>query len=308
MLKEAKEKGPEEISAPPLFTKLDGVITSAATPSEVFFNNIRKNVKRDLPRFHHLPDFKKVKLFEQAIILVGGGPSINDEDTNAELKEYALKYPIVACGSSHDWLISQGIVPTYCTVCDPDAIAANYLTKPQKETIYLIATSCDEAVFKTLEGYQIYMWHCLSPDFVEKIVDIEPDFQAAAGGCTVGLRSIVLSIMLGYSNIHFFGFDSCIRGNQHHAYDFTDETETLGQIYPMKIGLGDVPEDRIYYCAGYQLAQAKHFHDFYTAYCQLFRPTFHGDGLLPAFINIVHKHAEKLQKELDKTSMIMVNS
>ena len=38
------------------------------------------------------------------------------------------------------------------------------------------------------------------------------------GGTTVGLLAMSLAFLRGFRKIHLYGFDSCYRGDEHHAY------------------------------------------------------------------------------------------
>lgn len=274
------------------FVNLGAVSTVAATPSDVSLNKIKTNIaKYSYPRLHHLKEFKKLK--NEKIALVGGGPSV--ENTYQKLKNFNN---IIACGSSHDWLVSKGINPTYATVCDPDPISANYYTNPVKGCNYLVSTACDEKVYEALKNYQITMWHCYSDDTLKELMKLEKNVEAVGGGCTVGLRSLSISLMLGYSDIHFFGFDSCLgEKDKHHAYNFTDEQEQLGEIYKIKFGMYDSIEGKEYRCAGYQLAQASNFHNFYKEFSGMFTPTFHGEGLLPDFMRMILKEDQRIKSK-----------
>jgi hypothetical protein len=111
-------------------------------------------------------------------------------------------------------------------------------------------------------------------------------------------------MMMGYTELHFFGFDSCmgISDDEHHAYPFTDVTkEFLGDIYQVKIGMGtgekDGPQPREYRVAGYQLAQAEHYKQMLQAFGHIFRATFHGPGLLADMQAMIDVEAERLLKE-----------
>lgn len=274
------------------FVELNKVETIAATPSIESLKKIKENIVKykNYKRLHQLETFKKIKT--ESIALVGGGPSI--EKTYKELKDFKN---IISCGSAHDWLVTKGVIPTYATVCDPDPVSANYFTKPHKETTYLVATACDQKVFSALEGYNIIMWHCYSDDVLQEMRKIEDNFEAVGGGCTVGLRSLSIALMLGYSDIHFFGFDSCLGINdKHHAYDFTDESEALGDIYSIKTGMYEnIDQAKEFRCAGYQLAQASNFLDFYKEHNYMFVPTFHGEGLLTEVMNKINTEDRKLK-------------
>jgi hypothetical protein len=272
---------------------LGGVNTVAATPSETAHDNIRENLKRGLPRLHDLPEFKKVKGFDAAFAIVGGGPSLKNHLD--ELKQFEGR--MIACGSVHDYLREQGFKPRYAAVCDPDQVMANYLKKPCTETTYLLSSHCDKSVFTALDGCPIVLWHC-APIDEAFLQEVDPQWQAVGGGCTVGLRAISIALMMGYTNLHFFGFDSSLSGDDHHSYGFTDKTEELGHIYSIKIGkaIDGPPEDaQEFKCAGYQMAQVSHFKILIECFGNLFTPTFHGDGLLPTFWRSVE--AERLSRD-----------
>lgn len=273
-----------------VFTNLQQVNTEAAISSDITIKQMKRNIKRSYPRLHDLPEFKQVK--NDSIALVGGGPSL--ETQLDKLREFKN---IMVCGSAHDYIIKQGFIPKYTTICDPDIISSNYVSKTNIFTKYLVSTGCHDKVYDTLEGCSIYMWHCYSDDALKVQAEIEPNFQAVGGGCTVGLRSISIALMLGYSDIHFFGFDSCLgEDNKHHAYGFSDESqEQLGEIYEVRLGYDNtMNKEKLFYCAGYQLAQLSHFKDFYMRYNAVFEPTFHGEGVLAESMKIINKEREKL--------------
>lgn len=279
------------------FVVINSVNAQTATPSDVTLENIKKHIKLDRLRLQHLDEFMKVKGKDKPIILIGGGSSINKPENLSLLKEMAAKYPTVACGSVHDWLIEHGIIPTYAAACDPDPVMANYFTKPHKDVKYLIATGCDDKVFEVLHDYNIIMWHCHSEENHEAIKEIEPSYQAIGGGCTVGMRAISIVLMLGYSNLHFFGFDSCLddEDNNHHAYEFSTDQEQLGQIYLIKIGI-DGPGESTYKCAGYQLVQADNFEKLYNWNHHLFTPTLYGRGLIKDMVEQMNIKRARLEE------------
>jgi hypothetical protein len=263
------------------FSPINKVKTNSATPKEDSFVNIRKNILLAHPRLHTIKGWGLPKGNDQ-INLVGGGPTI--KKTISEL--ITQSGPIVACGSSYDWLVENGVIPDYCVICDPDPVCLNYITKAHHHTIFLIATQCDEVIFECLKHYTVYMWHCYNED-KEGFLAIEKDFQAVGGGCTVGLRALSISIMMGYNNIHFFGFDSCLSDEEHHAYSFSSENEYLGDIYTIKVGTDTElsGEAKEYKSAGYQMAQVQHFMDFYEHYIKFMIPTSHGESLFTDVVN-----------------------
>jgi hypothetical protein len=246
-----------------------------AMDNSIVQRNIEDNLKRGLPELHELPSWKKFK-GEHPIAIVGGGPSLTD--TLDELRSFRH---VMVCGSAHDYLIEQGFEPEFAVVLDPDPIAANYIRKPCKTTTYFVASNCDASVFEALKHHQIVLWHCAGtvPD------ELVPIQNKIGGGCTVVLRSIGIALLMGYGNQHFFGFDSCMKGDQHHAYPAEDVDE------PVEVRM--IGSDRIYWSAPYQLAQAQQFQDILRQHGKFFTPTIHGDGLISEIMRMGQLHAEQ---------------
>jgi len=280
------------------YSRIKGVATSAAIASGDQLVNVRINMGKDYPRFEKLPEFNKLKGNTKKIALVGGGPSLKNN-----LEELKTFKTIISCGSVHDYLMSVGIVPTYAANCDPDKISSYYFTKPDSEIKYLISSNSHPSVFETLKDYQVVMWHCHSDEQKEELIKLETEkgntYNGVGGGCTVGLRSICLALSMGYSNIHFFGFDSCVadeEGKEHHAYGYaSDEEEKImdKKIHKIRLGHAEGPSSKEYYVVGYQLAQLENFKDFYCAHRMYFKPTFHGGGALDAFHKMIESDLEQ---------------
>jgi len=239
-----------------------------AMEPEKVLANVEKCFARDLPRFHNLPEFFKLKR-EEPLSIVAGGPSL--KKTLHELNE--LKDTIMVCGSAHDHVISLGYVPRYCVVCDPDPIMVNYLKNPHPRTTYLISSQCDENLFDALKHYAVAVWHSGGVESKEEEERIYRGEPRIGGGCTVTLRAIPLAIMLGYGNQHFFGFDSCFDGDEHHAYSAEDVSPPVD----VRVGVNG----KVFHASTYMLAQAEQFKTLcLKGYGHLFTPTIHGDGLI----------------------------
>lgn len=276
-----------------VFVPLIGVKTNTATAGSEIIDNVIRHAKMPYPRIHKLPGFMQNK-GSKSIALVGGGPSLKN---NIELlKTFDT---ILVCGSPNDYIIEQGIVPTYVAVCDPDAIMAKYLTKLDKRVTYLVASGCNDAVFEALKDHNLVMWHCHSDEYAQQMQAADPEYFGVGGGCTIGLRGLSIAVILGYQDIHFFGFDSCIDEDNienHHAYKFVTEEETIGEIYEIRVGNlfdGAAGASKAFKCAGYQLAQAEQFKTFYSQYGKTFRATFHGGGLLEATARVVEEETHR---------------
>jgi hypothetical protein len=240
----------------------------AMAPEKVFAN-IEKSFERNLPRFWNYPEVGQFK-GEAPLSIVAGGPSLNKT-------LHEIEGTVMVCGSAHDHLVSL-MKPDYCVVCDPDAISANYLTTPVKGCVYLIASHCDDAVFEALEGFDVWVWHSGGMEEPEKAHKLFRGENRVGGGCTVTLRALSLGILLGYGNQHYFGFDSCVMGSEHHAY----KSEDVGHIADVRMP----GSNRTFWASGYMLAQAQQFQDAIRTQGHLFQPTVHGDGLIAEIMKV----------------------
>ncbi len=279
--------------------KLNPVEISAAYEPADISENIAVSLKRPYIRLHHLPEFGRDKK-GRPIALAGGGPSIK-----YHLDELRQFDTILAAGSSHDYLVSQGIKCKYSLLLDAHStVTASYIQHPDPNTTYLVATHCPESVFKALEGYPIAMWHCIMDSQVEFLEKVEPGYQGLGGGCTSGLRAIYMAAVLGYKNMHLFGYDSCLpETGESHVYPLqSEEIEREGiaadKIYSIRFGLGG-PGEKEYECLGYQLAQAQNFEELIFNHHDKFNCTFHGGGLLSDFYDMLMANKDKLGPKVE---------
>lgn len=192
---------------------------------DFFLNNINENLKRDIPRlFDKLP----LSSAEGTCALVAGGPSLITQLD--DLKKF--NGDIFSCGTVHDFLIGNGIIPKYHVVLDPDVETVDFITKPQKEITYLLASQCHEKTFEALKNNKILMWHAFisMDDEGTPLSDFNGE-KSIRGGDGVVLRAYPLASLLGYKQFHFFGFDCSFPldcKDQHvYRYDLPDMEEQV---------------------------------------------------------------------------------
>lgn len=222
------------------------------------------------------------------IAIVGGGPSLKDNLN--ELRKF--KY-IMACGSVHDYLIRNGIYPTWTVICDPDPCVVDYLQQANIVTEYLVASQCHQNVFEHLKYKKTYLWHAGGSTEENVIAQFPDNDYIIGGGCTVGTRAIIMAMGFGFHNLSLFGMDSSIKDDAHHAYDFVNETETLGDVYEIKVDNGESPTFKV---AGYMLAQIKDFQTICNLYSQTLKFKIYGDGLLAYIVKLAEKQALELKE------------
>src|SRR6202043_2641061 len=100
--------------------------------------------------------------------LVSGGPSAIDQIDLIRKFEH-----VIACGSAGDWLIGQGIVPTYCVIFDPAVDHARFYKEATRGVTYLVSSTCDPSVFDQLADCDVRVWHPFD-DLPGELYDNEP--------------------------------------------------------------------------------------------------------------------------------------
>ena len=148
---------------------------------------------------------------DEPIAVVAFGPSV--KETWKQVKDFKTVY---TCSGAHKFLIERGIVPTYHVDSDPRAYKADILGEPHPDVEYLISSICHPTYFDKLELHhaKVKLWHML---FLEpEIFQYYPKWEwIMTGGHTVGPRTIKLARMMGYANLHMFGFDGSANGETH---------------------------------------------------------------------------------------------
>src|SRR5438045_9251152 len=94
------------------------------------------------------------ELKAEPIAIVCYGPSLND--TWEKIREF--KY-VMTCSGAHKFCVERGIIPTHHIDVDPREHKVELIGQPQKETEYLIASTCHPKLFAHLEGYNVKLWH-----------------------------------------------------------------------------------------------------------------------------------------------------
>jgi len=137
----------------------------------------------------------------EPIAVVCFGPSLRE--TWEQVKGYRY---VMTCSGAHKFLVERGVIPTWHVEVDPRAHKVGLIGIPCPETEYLIASTCHPAVFDHLSGMKVKLWHVF--DSTEDGKRILPaGEQLVTGGCDVGLRSIALAALLGFTQIDVFGMD-----------------------------------------------------------------------------------------------------
>jgi len=231
--------------------------------------NIVENLGRDIPRFVNRVGLGQIRHAPLAIVCAG--PTL--VETIDRVRDFEN---VLVCGSAHDFVVRQGIIPNYAVVCDGGKDDKGNLSLPQKDTTYLIASQCDPSLFDHLSDYHVEMWHYrgqAAPTIEEegRVLNGEPSL---AWGSSVGIVSISLAMHLGFQHIHFFGLDSSYgdHGMSHHCCKIAGSMEY--KKVPVKVG------EKVFISDLALMEQTNQFFRFIETQHQFIHGTIHGNGLI----------------------------
>jgi hypothetical protein len=138
------------------------------------------------------------------------GPSLKEtvEDLRSEIFA-SRNADLISVSGAHDFLLMNGVVPTYHVECDPRAHKADNIDIVHARVKYLIGSGCHPALLDKLEGADVALWHIATPEHMKRFAQEtnEPLNIVISGGGSVGLRSISLLYTLGYRDFSIYGMD-----------------------------------------------------------------------------------------------------
>lgn len=195
------------------YAEVEIIIESPTSKNAI--KNVEASFVRNLPRFHKMPALGSAT---GPCAIVGGGPSLKAELDNLR----AFKGTIIGCGTVHDYLVSNRVIPDIHVNAEPDAdgVMLRWFTQPRYETTYLLASHCPSDIFDALADHDVRLWHLAVPDGPDA-----PDFRgepSIPGGHFILGRAWPLAAIMGFTDIHFFGFDCSFPEDcpSQHAYEY----------------------------------------------------------------------------------------
>ena len=243
------------------------------TAIDKVLDNIKTNVKWGCKhvRPHQIQE-------DNEIMILAGGPSLNDfKDEIIEKWKNGTK--VVTVNNAYNWALDNGITKLNQCMIDARPFNKRFCEPVMPDCNYFIATQCDPSVFETLPPERTFYWHCNPhPDAVDLIHNTYPEYIMCGGGSTVTLRAIVLMRVLGFKKQVIYGFDSCLIGDEHHAYE-QKENDTDPSI------LETMVEGRKFICQPWMAQQATEFALLIDVLKDEFSLTVKGDGLMAYILN-----------------------
>jgi hypothetical protein len=249
---------------------------------------MRKNLSLGLEEIS--PHFDQ----DTPIYILAGGPSLADyEDEIIELGKSGALF--VTCNGTYKWLIDRGIRPAMQSMVDAREFNKRFV-EPIIDTCWYLFSSqaANEAVSATPREQTILM-HSGDNDVVKAVFEEihketgeEKKWFPVYGGSTVVNRTLVALAMLGYRKITVFGWDSCLRGDQHHPYSQPENDSP--HVVDIKVG------NRHFQCHPWMVIQANEVPKlirYILAGIEGFELDVRGDGLIAHILN----HAANLAAE-----------
>jgi SAM-dependent methyltransferase len=227
--------------------------------------NIRKGFKQAEPHDAQ----------EKVVMLLGGGPSLNDFEEEV-IKKRKDGQVLITTNGTYNWALERGLKPSAQIIVDAREFNKRFVMPPIKGCKYLISSQCHPAVFDALAGYedQIFIWHAAMNTEIEKVLDdvYQGKWHPVPGGSTVMLRGLPLLRMLGFKKFEIFGFDSCLIDSKHHAYE-QKENDYKGIL---NVSCGD----KIFKCHAWMASQAQEFLDIMKLLADEVQLEIYGEGLI----------------------------
>lgn len=235
------------------------------TSDEDLARNIAANTKLSLTWLY------AADAHDRSAVIVGGGPSAADSLSEIAALQRAGA-TLFATNAASQWLRQNGIRADYQVICD---------AKPETATLvdvfapaHLFASQCHPDTIAAVE--RPTLWH-LAIDGVEAHFPPEKvkrgGYALVGGGAAVGNSAACVAYVMGHRTLHLFGYDSCHRDGESHAYrqamnDFipTIDVEWAGRKFTASVAMKAQAEK--FQLTGQALQQAG---------CVLH---VHGDGLL----------------------------
>jgi len=200
---------------------------------------------------------------DDEVMILAGGPSLAEYEDEIRTKR-ALGIKAVTLNAAYGWALERGLGPVTTVVMDARPFNARFVQPIRQDCTYLIASQCDPSVLVGLPPDRTYIWHTMIDLTRDILTENYPEgWYRVLGGVTVLLRAIPLLGMLGHRRFSLYGCDSCLSGDQHHAYS-QPENDGAPIIPVIATADGRVvaegeAEGRIFYCNPWMIAQANQF-------------------------------------------------
>jgi hypothetical protein len=254
---------------PPHLTRLDGYESTSPCDLAELDRNVAYSRSTGLPIFQ--PEGPK----DRPIMILSGGPSLND---HAE-EILAFNGDVMAIAQTHQWCYKHAIPFNYAVFSDPREYCTQYIEQVDPAARYLIASHCHPKFvdkLKHLPFAELVHVGQAETEYRFKNDDGTTQHYVAVAAHT-SLIGIKCAILMGYTDIHLVGMDSCYMNGQRHSYEKPKQVDRK---------LMDVHvRGRAFLCDSSMAVQAMEMKEFVRRFGDQFQLTIYGDGLIANMFN-----------------------
>lgn len=249
------------------------------TPDEILLAQVAENIRRGLPQAQPYQPNGKTAL------IVCGGPSLKTTEKDL-VKAHWAGGKVVAINGSYNWCIERNIRPSVFVMLDAREFNSRFVEQPVDGCKYFLAAQCHPKAFEFCRGRDTTIWHGMSAGEAEQAMLDEYYFgryNPVTLGTTVAMRAISLMRMIGFTHMEIFGLDSCWFGDEHHAYDQSENNgERRMSIWLRPEGRDDKAQRFV--CSPWMAKQAEDFMQLIKERSDLFQLNVHGPGLIATIL------------------------
>lgn len=247
---------------------------------------IERNIKYALSL--GLEEVWPCKQQETEVVICAGGPTLLEHIEEIRQRQEAGAKVVALANVAH-LLLAHNIRPNAHILLDAKPRNATFVTNC--DTTLFISSQCDPEVFDNAlkTNNRVILYHAINnpeeqevvTDHYQQKVDETGNPQDGAwvpiqGGTTITMRAIRLFTILGYSKFHMYGWDSCLKEDQHHAYEQPDADKQ--PVFNMQF------EDRMFRVTPWMISQLMEMQNFVKMFCMNIDMIVHGDGLIAYMI------------------------
>lgn len=187
---------------------LPPIRTRSKFSTKSMFSNLEENLKLKLPEFSALQGTAS-----GPIMIIGAGPSVDGQlDKIRELRQQGVK--LLSIDRMYPWCMANNLEPDFTAILDAGDDIVDGLTNISNNTVHLLTANVHPDTVNILKNYKCY--------FVAGGMSIYPEARDAwtkngytkitvvGTGGSVVLSSLYISLVMGFRNIHLFGFDCMV--------------------------------------------------------------------------------------------------
>lgn len=256
--------------------------------------HIKKSVTENIAKIDDWDWVKQYKTTDDHVMIVSGG-TIDFDKVRETQKKYNAK--IWCVKHSYPRLLKEGITPDACMILDPrsiDGISTHGVKRKDlfkdmnKDTTFYIASMTDEGVVDyilertdNVKGFHAFTDSLRDETITDKFVidpklGITPGSSLVSGGTASATRTLGLLELLGYRNIHLFGFDCSVPEDAVKK----DDKDEMGNPRYLNVEIGGEK----FWTTGELLALAQDLEKLFERRDYTLNLSFYGEGTLAAAV------------------------